>query len=204
MLIERGRNILLDNPELLQASAQLGKFITQQSTLAIRDKIKVSKETKNDKEKINVLEEIIQELLAEKNQLIQIAQVYDEQMVAQKISEEDIDYITGNLFPLLEKLIDNTDDHDEAEKNRKNLETFKPLLSKETFNIFQLLGFNYKRALGEPLTELVNGMIVSQKPTSRESDIELQTLYHEREIQYFKMINDEEAYKRHLRLHGKD
>src|SRR5699024_2173498 len=136
------------------------------------------------------LNEIIQELLAEKNELIQIAQVYDEQMVAQKISEEDIEYITDNIIPLLEKLIDNADSEEEVEKNKKNLETFKPMLSKETFNIFQLLGFNYKQAIGESLTELVNSMIVSQKPISTEKELENQKLFHEKELEYFKMINN--------------
>lgn len=194
---------MLDNPELMQASVQLGKYIGQQSTMGIRDRLRVSKESKSDKENINVLEEIIQELLAEKNQLIQIAQVYDEQMVAQKISEEDVEYIATNIFPLLEKLLDNSKDQEEAQKNRETLETFKPLLSKETFNIFQLLGFNYKRALGEPLTELVNGMIVSQKPIPQDLNLGLQTLQHEHEIQYFKMVNDEDAFQRHLKLQGK-
>lgn len=194
---------MLDNPELMQASVQLGKYIGQQSTIGIRDRLRVSKESKSDKENINVLEEIIQELLAEKNQLIQIAQVYDEQVVAQKISEEDVEYIATNIFPLLEKLLDNSKDQEEAEKNRETLETFKPLLSKETFNIFQLLGFNYKRALGEPLTELVNGMIVSQKPIPQDLNLRLQTLQHEHEIQYFKMVNDEDSFQRHLKLQGK-
>ena len=98
---------MLDNVELMQANVQLGKYIGQQSTIGIRDRLRVSKESKSDKENINVLEEIIQELLAEKNQLIQIAQVYDEQVVAQKISEEDVEYIATNIFPLLEKLLDN-------------------------------------------------------------------------------------------------
>lgn len=194
---------MLDNPELMQASVQLGKYIGQQSTIGIRDRLRVSKESKSDKENINVLEEIIQELLAEKNQLIQIAQVYDEQVIAQKISEEDVEYIATNIFPLLEKLLDNSKDQEEAEKNRETLETFKPLLSKETFNIFQLLGFNYKRALGEPLTELVNGMIVSQKPIPQDLNLRLQTLQHEHEIQYFKMVNDEDSFQRHLKLQGK-
>lgn len=195
---------MLDNPELLQASTQLGKYVTQQSTMAIRDKIRVFKESKNDKELVNVLEESVQQLLAEKNDLIQIAQVYDEQIVAQKISEEDIEYITKNIIPLLERLLDEGDDPEKAQQNRQNLETFKPLLSKETFNIFQLLGFNYKRALGEPLTELVNGLITSQQPNSRDSSLELQKLQHEHEIQYFKMINDEKAYQRHLEFHNKN
>jgi hypothetical protein len=195
---------MLDNPELIKASAQLAKYITQQSTVAIRDKLRISKEGKSDKEKINVLEEIIQELLAEKNQLIQIAQVYDEQLVAQKISEGDVDYITSNILPLIEHLIANTDDEEAAAENKKNLEIFKPLLSKETFNMLQLLGFNYKRAIGEPLTDLVNAMIVSQKPLPRETDLERQKLFYEHEAQYFSMINDEEAYQRHLKLQGKE
>ena len=38
----------------------------------------------------------------------------------------------------------------------------KPILSKETFNILQILGFNFKKAIGEPMTEWIASLIKSK------------------------------------------
>src|SRR5690625_1443270 len=97
---------MFENPELIKASVSLTKFLAQNSTQAIGDKIRASKAKSNNEETINNLEEIINNLIAEKNELISIAQTYDEQLIAQKISEEDIKYITNNILPLFEKLIE--------------------------------------------------------------------------------------------------
>ena len=43
-----------------------------------------------------------------------------------------------------------------------DLEQIKSLLSVETLTIMQLLGFNYKRAIGEPLTLLLQKTIESK------------------------------------------
>jgi hypothetical protein len=189
---------VIDNTELLRASNSLTKFLDQNSTQTTRDKIKASKAKKNNPEEIiNNLEEIINNLIAEKNELISIAQTYDEQLVSQKISDEDIKYITTNILPLLEKVIKNGDPKT-VEENLRNIETFKPLLSKETFNIMQLLGFNFKKAIGEPLTELVNGLISSKIPGNSEKDKEYQVLIAQREVEYLKIIQNEEAYQRFL------
>lgn len=190
---------MIENPELLKASISLGQHIAQNSTQAIWDKIRATKAKNSSEETINNLEEIINNLIAEKNELISIAQIYDEQLVSQKISEEDIHYITSNILPLLEKLIENG--HQEnMESNKQNIETFKPLLSKETFNILQLLGFNFKKAIGEPLTELINGLISSQIPDNSEKAKEYQLLNAQRDIEYFKILQDEEAYQRLLEI----
>lgn len=186
---------MIENPELIKASISLTKFLAQNSTLAIRDKIRATKAKNNNEETINNLEEIINNLIAEKNELISIAQTYDEQLVSQKISEEDIKYITTNILPLLEKLIENGD-QENVGNNRENIEIFKPLLAKETFNILQLLGFNFKKAIGEPLTELINGLISSQIPDSLEKEKKFQILNAQRDIEYFKILQDEEAYQR--------
>lgn len=192
---------MIENPELLKASVALGKYLAQNSSQAIRDKIRAAKAKNSNEETINNLEEIINNLIAEKNELISIAQTYDEQLVSQKISEEDIKYITTNILPLLEKLIENGD-QENVENNIQNIEMFKPLLSKETFNILQLLGFNFKKAIGEPLTELINGLISSKIPSNSEKAIEYQILNTERDIEYFKILQDKEAYQRFLDLRG--
>ncbi|MBE5108371.1 hypothetical protein IGI01_24905 [Bacillus thuringiensis] len=192
---------MIDDPNLIKASTELATHLAKNTTQKVMDKIRVSKETKDDKKTINALEEIITDLIAEKNKLIQIAQTYDEQLVAQKISEEEVNYITDNILPLLENLLDKSQN---PEEDKKKIEMLKPILSKETFNILQLLGFNFKRAIGEPLTDLVNGLIASNTPPSQEKRWEVETLIVERDIEYYKMLQDDDAYQRLKELSGKN
>ena len=88
-------------------------------------------------------------------------------------------------------------------KTVNSILSLRPLLSKETFNILQLLGFNYKKAIGEPLTELINGLITSQIPANSEKNIEYQILNTQREIEYFKILQEEESYQRLLEINNR-
>lgn len=186
------------NPELLKLSTDLTQLIGRNSVQAIMDKIKLARTRENKDDAISNLEEIITELIAEKNQLIQIAQAYDEQLITQKMSEEDIDYITSSIIPLLEEILKNSDTEG-ATKSREALEMFKPMLSKETFNILQLLGFNFKQAIGEPLTDLVRGMISTKTPASSELTMEYHILSEKKQLEYFKLLQNEEAFQRYLK-----
>ena len=192
--------IMMNDPNIMKASTEQAKLLAKNTTQMVNDRIRISKQATDDKKTINTLDEIITDLIAEKNKLTQIAQTFDEQMVAQKVSDVEINYITDNLLPLLDKLIENSEEHEE---NKENLEMLKPLLSKETFNILQLLGFNYKHAIGEPLTKLVNGLITSNTPSSQEEKRELETLILERDIEYYKFLQDDKAYERHKELSDK-
>lgn len=167
------------------------------------DRKRLAKAKDSHEETINSLEEIINSLIAEKNQLIEIAQIYDEHLVAQKISKEDIDYITNSILPLLESILEK-DETDEGIKNKENLELLKPLLSAETFNILQLLGFNFKQSIGEPLTILVNKLIISNAPDLSEKTKELEIINAKRELEYFKILQDEDAYNRLLKINNLD
>jgi hypothetical protein len=173
--------------------------IVQNSAQIISDKIKTARALKNKDETINRLEEIINDLIHEKNQLIQILQIYEEQLITQKISDADIDYITDKIVPLLEQFLNSNED-EEMVKARQALEILKPILSKETFNILQLLGFNFKRAIGEPLTQLLSAIITSKIPIAAEKQMEYQMLIEQRNIEYFKILQDEEASQRLLKL----
>ncbi|WP_281658210.1 hypothetical protein [Halobacillus sp. Cin3] len=192
---------MLEYFDLQSISTQLTSIATKNSSQAIYDKIRTTKAQKDQEATIQELEEIIRDLITEKNELIQIAQTYDEEVISQKISEEDIEYISHNLIPLLEKFLETDEEagdgeaYAKAEDNLKNLENIKPLLSKKTITILQLLGFNYKRAIGEPLTVLVNSLITSQIPESSER---LKVLAAERDLEYLKIMRDEAAYERML------
>ncbi|OZB94146.1 hypothetical protein [Paenibacillus sp. XY044] len=189
------------NPEIIKVTSELVNHVGKKSVEAIFDKIRAVKKKGNQEEVINSLEEIINELISDKNQLIQITQVYEEQLITQKLSDKDIDYITNSIVPLLESLLQQSDNED-AEKLRQNIDIFKPILSKETFNILQILGFNFKQAIGEPLTKLIESLISSKIPPTGEKAIDLQMLNEQKQVEYLKVVQDEEYYQRLLRIYG--
>ncbi|WP_182103164.1 hypothetical protein [Niallia taxi] len=189
------------NPELIQLSTQLAKIIGTSSVQVVTDKIKVAKGKKNSDEIINTLEEIISQLISEKNELIQIAQAYDQTLIAQKMTDEEIEYITGSIVPLIDQML-GADEN--SEKLRQQMDVLKPLLSKETINIMQLLGFNFKRAIGEPLTELVRELINSKKPITPEDNYDLLLVREQKELEYIKLAQNEEAFKNLKELYGRN
>ena len=148
----------MDNNQIfIQLAANLADAAVRNTASAITNKISAIKAKKNDKETINELEEIISELLTDKSEIQRIAQSYEQELVSQRITEKDIQYITENIFPILSKFIpqDKSDD----------LEQIKSILSVESLTIMQLLGFNYKNAIGEPLTNLLKSfkVLLNQK-----------------------------------------
>jgi hypothetical protein len=115
---------------------------------------------------INELEEIINELIADKSELARIAKEYEDELVAQRLSEDDVAYITSKLLPLIEGLIPaSSPGGSQGTAARAQLEALKALLSTETVTILQLLGFNFREAIGGPLTTLVSDFILSKAPT---------------------------------------
>lgn len=180
--------------EMITLGAELATIVGQKSVEAIFDKIRTVKQKGNKDEIISNLEEIINDLIADKNKLIQISQAYEENLITQKISQDEIDYITNSIIPLLEELLEQSD-QDDSGKIQDGINIIKPILSKEIFNIMQILGFNFKKAIGEPLTELLAAFIRSKINTTEKS-LELQMLTQQREIEYFKICQDEDSYER--------
>lgn len=74
--------------ELSQEMVALGteseKIAKRRSVQAIMDKIMVVKQKGDNDEIISNLEEIINDLIADKNRLIQISQAYEEILITQK------------------------------------------------------------------------------------------------------------------------
>lgn len=186
-------------PEMITLGKELATIAGRKSVEAIFDKIRTIKQTGNKDQIIGNLEEIINELIADKNSLIQISQAYEENLIAQKITENEIDYITESVIPLLEKFIEQNNDEDD-DKIQEGLNVIKPLLSKETFNIMQILGFNFKKAVGEPLTELLASFIRSKISKPTVDGMTIQMLETQKEIEYLKVFQNEEAFKRMLSI----
>ena len=181
-------------PEMIALGTELATIAGRKSVESIFDKIRAIKQTGNKDQIINNLEEIINELIADKNSLIQISQAYEENLITQKITEKEIDYITKSVIPLLEEFVKQSGDDDG--KIQAGLNVIKPLLSKETFNIMQILGFNFKKAVGEPLTELLASYIRANTNKSTVDGVSMLMLEKQREIEYLKICQDKEAFER--------
>ncbi|MGH2611464.1 MAG: hypothetical protein ACRDFB_00270 [Rhabdochlamydiaceae bacterium] len=138
------------NDDVIKMTAELTAILARNSASYVFDKVKAAKARKNDQETIKELEDIISNLIEDKNDLQRIAQVLSQELASQKITDNEIEYITNNVLPLIDKFVPGGD---------QGVETIKSLLSPEILRILQMLGFNYKDAVGEPLTKLVKSLI---------------------------------------------
>lgn len=82
------------------------------------------------------------------------------------ISDDDIKNLDETIGRVLDIIMPDPGNGDdlasiEARKSRENLQQFRQLVSADTLKTMQLLGFNYKAAIGEPLTKLCAGWITS-------------------------------------------
>ena len=169
--------------QIIELGVRLAETLTKNTASAILTKIQLIKTKKDDKETINQLEEIIQDLIADKNELTQIAQAYQQEISAQKINESELNYITSSFIPKIQSLMEASGQSSEELNNAVKI--LSPLVSKETLTILQLLGFNFKNAIGEPLTSLIREMILTKLPL----DTELQKLQMQIQLEQLRLIS---------------
>ncbi len=145
-----------DSNLMLELAGKLKDVSARNTAETVYDKIKLVKQKNNDKETVNVLEDLINNLITDKNELIQMTKCYEQEFITRDISNEDIEYITRELLPLVTTFLPFSGGDNEF------VSTIKKVLSAETLKILKLLGFNYKEAIGQPLTNLVSKAIENQ------------------------------------------
>jgi len=101
-------------------------------------------------------EEIINELLSDRENAIRIAQLYKNEYEKYQISDKDIEHLHNTISTVLDLLANIS-----PEVDWKSFETFKSIISVDTLKAMQLLGFNYKDAIGVPLTNVCANTIMS-------------------------------------------
>lgn len=177
----------MDNKIMTQLATNLVEVTARNGASFISNKIRAVKAKKNDKSTINELEEIISDLLTDKAEIQRIAQAYEQELVSQKITKAEIRYITDNLLPIIEELI--------SEKDKDQFKQLEKVLSAETLTIMQLIGFNYKQAIGEPLTLLLRKIIESKIPMDPKTNANYA-------LAMATLASDKEATKRYYQLTG--
>jgi len=176
-------------PELAQLATQLADVVARNAASAVASKVSAIRARKLDQAAMNELIELVNDLIADKNELAGLATAFEQELVAQQISDTDITFITSELLPVVERLAKFAGDDDESEEV---LEAIKSLVTTEMLTIMQLVGFNFRRAIGEPLTTLVERLILSRVPTP-DATAELQALQLRQQIAYFEAITDPEV-----------
>jgi len=144
------------DPDVQAIGVQLAAVAVRNTALAVTEKIRAVKARKEDRETIVELEAIVNDLVTDKIELVRLANAYEDELVAQRLTADDISYIADNVVPILKQLLARMP---QAEQSAAALEAVEALLSVETVTVLQLVGFNFRRAIGEPLTELVAGLI---------------------------------------------
>ena len=177
------------NPELSLVTAQLAEVIARNAASGVASRVGAIRARKLDQEAMNELIELVNDLIADKNELIGIATAYEQELVAQRISDKDIAYITTTLLPVVEEVAGLAG---EGEQTREALDAVKSLVTPEMLTIMQLVGFNFRRAIGEPLTTLVERSILARVPAPEES-ADLQALHLRQQAAYFEALTDPEA-----------
>ncbi len=150
------------NSPLADIAIQLAALAVKGTATAVTSKIKSAKDIKDNEKLRNIYDEIVSELLNERDEAVRIAQVYKSELDRIVISDEDIKHLESTVSNILGEGFFSGMPVDAVEQ-------LKELIGVDTLKTLQLLGFNFKTAIGEPLTKICADVIHSwgnKKPSS--------------------------------------
>lgn len=156
--------------ELLGLGTSLTELAVKGTVTAVSNKIKAIKEEKNVEKIRNTYDAIINELLNEREEAVRIAQAYKSELEKVVISDEDIQHLHNTVSRILEiikgiQIASAEQQGGDVNAVRTQVESYeqiKELISVDTLKTMQLMGFNYKSAIGEPLTLMLKNFILSK------------------------------------------
>lgn len=144
----RGVNVMDDNS--LRLAMLLAEVAAKNTYNLVSARIGIIKEKKKSEEQQAAYEEIINALLQDKMDLERIAGEYQELYEKVTISDKDIEHLQKTVKRVIEKF----SVFSSMGSNRENVDILMNLINKDTLKTMQLIGFNYKEAIGQPLTEV--------------------------------------------------
>lgn len=143
--------------QIIGLSVRLAEAAARNTAAGIADRLDVLRTRKDARETVAQLEEIVNDLIADKMELLQIARAFEEDLVAQRITPEQAAALIGAVVPALKLMADSG-----GSQGQVSIEPLLPLLTADMIVALQLLGFNFRKALGEPLTELLADFLHSK------------------------------------------
>ena len=149
---------VLSQEEMKNIAMSLFGFISKGTATAVNTKIKTIRAEDDIEKRSRQYEEIITELISEREETLRIAQIYKSELERITISDEDIKHLNITVSNVIDLFKGNGQ---EENSNIQAAEMFKNLISADTLKTMQLLGFNYKAAIGEPLTQVCAEKVLS-------------------------------------------
>ena len=140
---------ITDMQPIVDMGLALTELAVKGTVSKINSKIIAAKNEKNVENLRTTYDEIINEILQEREEAIRIAQTYKSELDKIMISDDDIEHLQTTVTKVLDIVRKISPD-----APIDAFETLKSLISVDTLKTLQLLGFNYKVAIGEPLTTL--------------------------------------------------
>ena len=134
---------------LIDMGVSLAELAVKGTASAITKKIQAIKDVKDAEKLRTTYDALINEVLQEREEAVRIAQAYKAELEHIIISDDDIQHLHNTIARILDLIKQLSPD-----TPVESFEAFKDLISADTLKTMQLLGFNYKAAIGEPLTNL--------------------------------------------------
>lgn len=155
---------------LVELAGSLSTLALKGTAVVVHGKIESLKKERNVDVVRTSYNDIVNQLLEERDEAVRIAQTYKQELEKVVISDEDIEYLQQtvskvldiiNAMQLVNGLSSDPDKQAKLQNSINAVENLKGLISKDVLKTMQLLGFNYKAAIGEPLTMLCANAISS-------------------------------------------
>lgn len=181
---------------ITQTVADLTATAARNTVGAVADKVNAAKKKRDQARTIAELESLINELVNDKLELERIAKTFENELVSQQISDDDISFIVNSAVPLVRDLTK----HDA--KQQEYIGYIEKLLSKESLKVMQLIGFNYRDAIGRPLTDLCAGAIRKLSSSSDQNESAVASLQNQTALA--QLSTDADAYNRFVKLLGRE
>lgn len=151
---------------LIAINTAFAKAVTDITVNGVMSKVQQIKATKDQNQQIAEYNQLINNLLTNRNDLENISQQYKEKIERLIISDEDIEKLHNTIKTVLNLIYTFQDTDEESE----SVDALLKLLNSDTLRTLQLLGFNYKKAIGDPLTEVTSKFITGHLSFNTNSD----------------------------------
>ena len=105
-------------------------------------------------------------MLDNKNKLELTARNYKERLEQMTISDSDIESLHNTVSTVIKLVMPLS--QSESKTDEKSIDVLLNLLNSDTLKTLQLLGYNYKKAIGEPLTQITSDFLKNKLNTKKQ------------------------------------
>ena len=150
---------------LLALNTAFAKSITEVTVEKVTNKITQIKLNHDLKKQVTDYEQLINDLLDNKNKLELAARNYKERLEQVTISDSDIESLHKTVSTVIKLVMPLS--QSENKTDEKSIDVLLNLLNSDTLKTLQLLGYNYKKAIGEPLTQITSDFLNNKLNTKK-------------------------------------